>query len=129
MEGSNFSRSRLTNPAPRDSSRFTTVMCFTPARARWLNQVERFFAKITTQRIRWGTFENVRALETAIEAYLNHHNDHGKPLVWTATADAPEAVLAPRRPDQRTRDTGLEFLDMPVGPCNAERGHEMGSAL
>jgi hypothetical protein len=33
----------------------------------WLNQVERFFAKITTQRIRRGTFENVRALETAID--------------------------------------------------------------
>ena len=40
---------------------------FTPTSASWLNQVERFFAKITTQRIRRGTFENVRALETAID--------------------------------------------------------------
>ena len=58
---------------------------FTPS---WLNQVERFFAKITTQRIRRGTFENVRALKTAIESYLTHHNEHGKPFVWTVTADA-----------------------------------------
>jgi transposase len=61
---------------------------FTPTSASWLNQVERFFAKITTQRIRRGTFENVRALETAIEHYLTHHNEQCKPFAWTATADA-----------------------------------------
>ena len=61
---------------------------FTPTSASWLNQVERFFATITTQRIRRGTFENVRALETAIDAYLAHHNERCKPSVWTATADA-----------------------------------------
>jgi transposase len=61
---------------------------FTPTSASWLNQVERFFAQITTQRIRRGTFENVRALETAIEDYLAHHNERCKPFVWTATADA-----------------------------------------
>jgi transposase len=61
---------------------------FTPTSASWLNQVERFFAKITTQRIRRGTFENVRALETAIEQYLSHHNEHCAPFVWTASADA-----------------------------------------
>jgi transposase len=61
---------------------------FTPTSASWLNQVERFFARITTQRIRRGTFENVRSLETAIEQYLAHHNAHCKPFVWTASADA-----------------------------------------
>lgn len=61
---------------------------FTPTSASWLNQVERFFATITTQRLRRGTFENVRALEAAIEKYLAHHNEHCKPFVWTATADA-----------------------------------------
>jgi transposase len=61
---------------------------FTPTSASWLNQVERFFATITTQRIRRGTFESVSALEAAIDHYLAHHNDHCKPFVWTATADA-----------------------------------------
>lgn len=60
---------------------------FTPTSASWLNQVERFFSTITTRRIRRGTFESVRALETAIEVYLAHHNEHCKPFVWTATAD------------------------------------------
>jgi transposase len=61
---------------------------FTPTSASWLNQVERVFAQITTQRIRRGTFANVHALETAIEDYLTHHNEHCKPFVWTASADA-----------------------------------------
>lgn len=61
---------------------------FTPTSASWLNQVERFFSKITTQRIRRGTFENVRALELAIEQYLANHNERCKPFVWTASADA-----------------------------------------
>jgi len=76
---------------------------FTPTSASWMNQVERFFAKITTQRIRRGTFENVRALETAIERYLTHHNDHCKPFVWTATADA--IVDKVKRFCQRTSET------------------------
>jgi putative transposase len=61
---------------------------FTPTSASWLNQVERFFSAITTSRIRRGTFDTVRALETAIEEYLAHHNTNCKPFVWTATADA-----------------------------------------
>jgi transposase len=60
---------------------------FTPTSASWLNQVERFFATITTRRIRRGTFTSVRALETAIDSYLVHHNEHCTPFVWTATAD------------------------------------------
>ena len=61
---------------------------FTPTSASWLNQVERFFAQITTQRIRQGTFDSVRALETAIDRYLVQHNEKCRPFVWTGTADA-----------------------------------------
>ena len=60
---------------------------FTPTSASWLNQVERFFSTITTQRIRRGTFESVPALEAAICDYLTHYNEHCTPFVWTATAD------------------------------------------
>jgi transposase len=45
---------------------------FTPTSASWLNQVERFFAAITTQRIRRGTFDSVAALERALHEYLDH---------------------------------------------------------
>jgi transposase len=60
---------------------------FTPTSASWLNQVERFFAEITEQRIRRGVFRSVQALEAAIKEYLEKHNQNPRPFVWTATAD------------------------------------------
>ncbi len=60
---------------------------FTPTSASWLNMVERFFAEITTKRIRRGTFRSVRQLEKAINGYLDHHNRTPKPFVWTADPD------------------------------------------
>ena len=63
-------------------------MHFTPTSASWLNQVERFFGRITTDRIRRGVFKSVAELETAIQQYLDHHNAEPKPFVWTASAAA-----------------------------------------
>jgi transposase len=60
---------------------------FTPTGASWLNLVERFFAEITTRRIRRGAFRSVHALEQAIGDYLDTHNAQPRPFIWTATAD------------------------------------------
>jgi transposase len=60
---------------------------FTPTSASWLNLVERFFAEITTKRIRRGIFRSVAELEEAIHDYLDRHNADPKPFVWTKTAD------------------------------------------
>jgi len=60
---------------------------FIPTHSSWLNQVERFFAKITSQRIRRGVFRSLKELEHAIEDYLEHHNQNPKPFRWTASAD------------------------------------------
>ena len=60
---------------------------FTPTSGSWLNQVERFFAAITEQRIRRGVFRSVAALEKAIIEYLAAHNEDPRPFVWTADAD------------------------------------------
>jgi transposase len=54
---------------------------FTPTSASWLNQVERFFALITQERIRRGVFTSVPQLEAAIHEYLFHHNTNPKPFV------------------------------------------------
>jgi transposase len=62
-------------------------MHFTPTSASWLNLVERFFAKITTKRIRRGAFTSVAELERAIHDYLDHHNANPKPFVWTKSAE------------------------------------------
>ena len=60
---------------------------FTPTSASWLNQVERWFAKITEERIRRSAFRSVAELERAILDYIEENNRNPKPFVWTATAD------------------------------------------
>jgi transposase len=61
---------------------------FTPTSSSWLNLVERWFRNLTDQRIRRGVFRSVRELVTAIDDYIEHHNnrtEHGPR--WTAQAD------------------------------------------
>jgi len=60
---------------------------FTPTSSSWLNQVERWFAEITRQPIRRGTFHSVKELETTIYQYLAAWNQTARPFVWVATAD------------------------------------------
>jgi len=67
---------------------------FTPTSASWLNLVERFFAEITSKRIRRGTFGSVTQLKDAIHDYLALHNANPKPFVWTKTA---KLILAKER--------------------------------
>ena len=48
--------------------------------------LERFFAEITSRRIRRGSYSSVDDLEAAIYDYLAHHNEKPKPFKWTKTA-------------------------------------------
>jgi transposase len=59
---------------------------FTPTSSSWLNMVERWFASITTKRIRRGSFGSVAELIEAIEDYIAHHNEDPIPFIWTKTA-------------------------------------------
>ncbi len=60
---------------------------FTPTSGSWLNQVERWFGKITEQRTRRGVFKSVDQLITAIDEYIETNNKDPKPFVWTASAE------------------------------------------
>jgi transposase len=60
---------------------------FIPTSSSWLNLVERWFRNITEERIRRDAFQNVDQLIEAIFDYIDHHNAHRKPFVWTATAE------------------------------------------
>ena len=60
---------------------------FTPTSASWLNLVERFFAAITSKRIRRGSCTSMADLEAAIYDYLAQHNETPKPFTWTKTAE------------------------------------------
>jgi transposase len=59
---------------------------FTPTSASWLNMVERFFRDLTVKRLRRGVFRDVMELVTAIDDYVDHHNERPKPFIWTASA-------------------------------------------
>ncbi len=61
-------------------------MHFTPTSASWLNMVERFFRDLTEHRLRRGVFRDVEELITAIDSYVDQHNDQPKPFIWTAKA-------------------------------------------
>jgi transposase len=54
------------------------VVHFTPTHASWLNLVERWFAEITTKRIRRGSWTSVKDLERAIMEYIHHWNESGR---------------------------------------------------
>ena len=64
---------------------------FTPTYSSWLNQVERWFALITNQAIRRGSFNSVIDLKRKIGEFVDHYNQHPRPFMWTATA---ESILA-----------------------------------
>ena len=61
---------------------------FTPTYSSWLNQVERWFALITNQAIRRGSFDSVPDLKRQINQFVENYNAHPKPFQWTATADS-----------------------------------------
>jgi transposase len=62
--------------------RFT--MHFTPTSSSWLNLVERFFADLTAEVVRAGSFASVGELVRDINAYLAARNADPKPYRWRA---------------------------------------------
>jgi len=64
------------------------VIHFTPTGASWINLVERFFGKITSEAIRRGSFASTGQLKTAMDDYIQMHNEDPVPFKWSATADS-----------------------------------------
>lgn len=59
---------------------------FVPTSCSWLNMIERWFAEITTKRIRRGVFRSVKELVEEIEKYVEHYNKDPKKYQWTKSA-------------------------------------------
>ena len=70
----------------RRHPRFT--MHFTPTSSSWLNLIERFFADLTGDVIRAGSFASVNQLVRDIKTYLAPRNADPKPYVWRAQGAA-----------------------------------------
>jgi transposase len=60
---------------------------FTPTSCSWLNAFETFFAKLTKQRLKRGSFPSLVALQEAINRFVEEHNVAPRPFVWTADPD------------------------------------------
>lgn len=60
---------------------------FSSTSASWLNQVERWFARITEEHLRRSAFRSVAELEKVILDYIEENNRNPRPFVRTATAD------------------------------------------
>jgi len=61
---------------------------FTPTYSSWLNQVETWFALITSKAIRRGSFTSTKALVQKIDEFVQSYNSNSRPFIWTATADS-----------------------------------------
>lgn len=63
------------------------VLHFTPTSSSWLNLVERWFAELTTKKLKRGTHRSVRELNTDIRTWIDTWNENPRPYVWTRTAE------------------------------------------
>jgi transposase len=59
----------------------------TPTYSSWLNLVERWFAELTTRKLRRSAHRSVAELEADLTAWIQAWNDDPRPFVWTKTAD------------------------------------------
>jgi transposase len=82
--------------------RFT--LHFTPTGASWLNLVERWFAELTTKKIKRGAHTSVPGLERDIRGWIATWNENPRPFVWLKTADEILDSLA--RYCERISDSG-----------------------
>jgi transposase len=67
---------------------------FVPTSSSWLDQVERWFAELTTKLLQRGVHTSVPALEADIRAWIDTWNQDPKPFVWTKSADEILSALA-----------------------------------
>ena len=63
------------------------VLHFTPTSSSWINLVERWFAELTTKKLKRSAHRSVAALNKDIRAWIDTWNENPQPFVWTRTAD------------------------------------------
>jgi transposase len=80
------------------------VLHFTPTSSSWLNLVERWFAELTTKKLRRGNHRSVRELNNDIRDWIETWNDNPRPFVWAKTAD--EILDSIARYCKRINDSG-----------------------
>jgi transposase len=67
---------------------------FTPTYSSWLNLVERWFAELTSRKLRRSAHRSVTELEADIRKRINEWNKDPRPFAWTKSADDILETLA-----------------------------------
>ena len=67
---------------------------FTPTSSSWLNLVERWFAELTSRKLRRSAHRSVTELENDIRKWITEWNKNPKPFTWTKSADEILETLA-----------------------------------
>ncbi len=67
---------------------------FTPTSSSWLNLAGRWFAELTSRKLRRSAHRSVTELETDIRKWINEWNKEPRPFVWTKSADEILETLA-----------------------------------
>lgn len=62
-------------------------MHHTPTYSSWINQVERWFAYLTSDLLQRSDHRSVQALERDIRAWVAAWNENPTPFIWTKTAE------------------------------------------
>jgi len=60
----------------------------------WMNLVKRWFAELTTRKLRRSPHRSVTELETDVRKRINEWNADSKPFIWTKTAEETLNTLA-----------------------------------
>ncbi len=77
---------------------------FTPTGSSWMNLVERWFAELTSRKLKRGTHRSVAELNKDIRDWTAHWNENPRPYIWTKTAEQILNTLATYC--ERTTDSG-----------------------
>jgi transposase len=60
---------------------------FTPASSSWLNLVQRWFAGLTSRKLRRSARRSVTELENDIHKWITEWNKNPRPFIWAKSAD------------------------------------------
>jgi transposase len=94
---------------------------FVPTSSSWLNLIERWFAELTTKRVRRSSFHSVQDLEKAIAEFLAVWNEPPQPFVWRATVESIQEKLS------RCRQTLEQIQPGCTQPRSRKRGETLSS--
>src|SRR4051812_29574093 len=104
------------------------VLHFTPTSSSWLNLVERWFAELTTKKLRRGAHRSVRQLNTDIRAWITAWNDDPRP----SSGPKPQTKSSNRSPATASESTNHDtsrMRDTPVYEAAAPSGRAAGRGV